>query len=86
MTAPRASSWAWPALAAVTLAVLALGYSLNRGIYVGSRMISPAEAGRPYHYRDCSYLFPSGVRTARAGGWNTAEEVRQNTHCKLFLE
>ena len=79
--------WIW---IVVLVAVAMAAYALNRGVYVGSKIIQTGTnpwdppAG-PYLYRDCWYLFPSGVITSRQGGWglNQTQEA-ENSFCTLF--
>jgi hypothetical protein len=70
---------------AVVLTIAGAAYALNRGIFVGSRVYqAPGSTGTTYWYRDCSYLFPSGVVARRVGGWDIQGDA-DNEACRLFL-
>jgi hypothetical protein len=56
---------------------IAMGYALNRGIYVGSNVAKDTDSTE---VRYCHYLVPSGITTI---------EIRwsyRQSYCKLFLE
>lgn len=77
-------AWAFFALAVIAL----LGYSLNRGIYVGSRIIQGQMGQSPYATptfgKQCRYLFPSGIhQTRKEPGWFNRDGA-DNDFCSLF--
>jgi hypothetical protein len=68
----------------VALTIAGAAYALNRGIFVGSRVLQAPGSTGTYWYRDCSYLFPSGVVARRNGGWDIQGDA-DNEACRLFL-
>lgn len=65
--------------AMVVIAVVGAMYGLNRGLYVGDEVFFDR-----YWYRECRYLYPSGIIVVRGGGWETREKTEQTTACKMF--
>ncbi len=61
------------------LAVLLIGYCLNRGIYTGAEIV---EVGG-YYKKRCTYLLPSGITVIDKGGW-TAVNQAESEYCRLF--
>ena len=68
----RSAVWAFTGAAVIVLA----GYSLNRGVYVGSAI----EAARlsdqypvPFYKKHCRYLFFTGVQQV----WTSSESTRE---------
>ena len=76
--------WAFFALAVVAL----LGYGLNRGVYVGSRIVQGQMGQAPYATptfgKQCRYLFISGVHEPKKQpGWFGRTDA-ENEFCRLF--
>lgn len=67
------------ALIAGFLAVLLIGYCLNRGVFIGSEI---AQVGG-YYKKRCAYLLPSGATNVYRGGWTSPEQA-QGEYCRLF--
>jgi hypothetical protein len=60
----------------LAVAVLVLGYGLNRGIYVGSRIETARlsdEYPVPFYKKHCRYLFFTGIEQV----WTTSESTRE---------
>jgi len=75
----------WLVMTGIILVAL-FGYALNRGFYVGTRVIAyQGEYGQTWYARECDYLFPSGVSTTKANiaGQRTRENA-ENDYCHLF--
>ena len=73
----RLPSARWALLAFAVFVVALAGYSLNRGILIGSKI----EAARlsddypvPFYKKHCRYLFFNGVQQV----WTGAESAREN--------
>ena len=68
----RSAPWALLGL----VAVLLLGYGLNRGILVGSRIETARLSDAypvPFYKKHCRYLFLTGIQQV----WTTSESTRE---------
>src|ERR1700733_442771 len=80
----KLSSLGWPFLG---LAVIVLaGYSLNRGVYVGSSIdVSMREGeGKFLYSKSCHYLYLNGVRDISTGSETPSRENAEAISCALL--
>jgi hypothetical protein len=85
----RLSSARWAIFALALLVVGLAGYSLNRGILVGSRI----EAARlsddypvPFYKKHCRYLFFNGVQQVWTSAESTKEDAEKSSCAALKRE
>jgi hypothetical protein len=78
----RSTVWAFAGGAVIVLA----GYSLNRGVYVGSAI----EAARlsdqypvPFYKKHCRYLYLNGVQQVWTSSKSTREEAEKSSCAPL---
>jgi hypothetical protein len=77
------------AIVGVAFALVLLVYALDHGVFVGSS----SSVSQGFRYKDCSYLFPTGISalpahlgTGKGGsGYQLADEP-DNLYCRLFAE
>jgi hypothetical protein len=70
-------------------AVLLLGYGLNRGILVGSRIEAAQLSDAypvPFYKKHCRYLFFTGVQQVWTSSESTREEAEQSSCAPLKSE
>jgi hypothetical protein len=79
--AMRLRTAGWVVLGLVVVALV--GYGLNRGIYVGSRIETARlsyEYPVPFYKKHCRYLFFNGIEQVWTASESTREEA-ENTSC-----
>jgi hypothetical protein len=57
-------------------------FSINRGLFVGTQVYRDGQCW----YRRCDYLYPSGIRPVKKGGWDTKEQAASVEYCRVWAE
>jgi hypothetical protein len=80
----KLSSLQWPLLGLAI--VVAAGFLLNRGLYIGSSIdVSMRQGeGKFLYSMNCRYLYFTGVRDVTGGSESPSRESAESTSCALL--
>ncbi len=81
----QSAGWAFAAMAIVAL----VGYSLNRGVYVGSTIETARLSNDypvPFFKKRCQYLFLNGVQQVWTASESTREDAEKSSCAMLKSE
>lgn len=80
----RTAGWAF-----VLLIVVLVGYGLNRGVYVGSKIETARLSDDypvPFYKKHCRYLFFTGIQQVWTNSESTREEAEDSSCAALKQE